>query len=429
MGAGGELTQAAGKALDDSARVGARVHAADRWLAARVQRMIEPAAVRLELWDSSSTYAGSREPIGDLLVGDRRTLLGLALNPDLWFGESYMMGRLEVRGSLEPVVEALTANSPRRPSWLQRLRMTFPRGNSLSHARHNVHHHYDLGNPFYQLWLDRELVYTCAYFEDPEMSLEDAQVAKLDLVCRKLHLRVGETVVEAGCGWGALAIHMARNYGVKVRAFNVSREQLAYARARAAREGLSDRVEFIDDDYRNVSGEFDAFVSVGMLEHVGPQHYHSLADVLRRCLKRDNGRGLLHFIGRDVPRPLNAWINRRIFPGAYPPTLAEVTRGILAPGGMSVIDVENLRLHYRETLAHWSNRFASAKDQVKGEPKGRHPCNHGDLGRCGQHALAARSNNVQTDPHAHHQRSAQHECVEEIERVCHGRSPSSRQPR
>ena len=365
MGAGGELTQAADKALDDSARVGARVHAADRWLAARVQRMIEPAAVRLELWDSSSTYAGSREPIGDLLVGDRRTLLGLALNPDLWFGESYMMGRLEVRGSLEPVVEALTANSPLRPSWPQRLRMTFSRGNSLSHARHNVHHHYDLGNPFYQLWLDRELVYTCAYFEDPEMSLEDAQVAKLELVCRKLRLRPGETVIEAGCGWGALAIHMARNYGVSVKAFNVSREQLAYARARAAREGLSDRVEFIDDDYRNVSGEFDAFVSIGMLEHVGPQHYHSLADVLRRCLKRDNGRGLLHFIGRDVPRPLNAWINRRIFPGAYPPTLAEVTRGILAPGGMSVIDVENLRLHYRETLAHWSNRFASAKDQVR----------------------------------------------------------------
>ncbi|HYJ96375.1 MAG TPA: class I SAM-dependent methyltransferase, partial [Vicinamibacterales bacterium] len=265
MGGGGELTQAAGKALDDSARVGTRVHAADRWLAARVQRMIEPAAVRLELWDSSSTYAGSREPIGDLLVGDRRTLLGLALNPDLWFGESYMMGRLEVRGSLEPVVEALTANSPLRPSWLQRLRMTLSRGNSLSHARHNVHHHYDLGNPFYQLWLDRELVYTCAYFADPEMSLEDAQVAKLDLVCRKLRLRPGETVVEAGCGWGALAIHMARNYGVSVKAFNVSREQLAYARARAAREGLSDRVEFIDDDYRNVSGEFDAFVLVGML--------------------------------------------------------------------------------------------------------------------------------------------------------------------
>ncbi len=243
--------------------------------------------------------------------------------------------------------------------------MAFAPKNSLWHARHNVHHHYDLGNPFYQLWLDRELVYTCAYFAEPEMSLEEAQVAKVDLVCRKLRLRPGETVVEAGCGWGALAIHMARHYGVTVKAFNLSREQLTYARARASREGLGDRVEFIDDDYRNVSGTFDVFVSVGMLEHVGLHHYQSLAGVLRRSLRRDGGRGLLHFIGRDAPRPLNAWISRRIFPGAYPPTLAEVTADILTPGGMSVIDVENLRLHYRETLAHWSARFASAKEQVR----------------------------------------------------------------
>ena len=327
--------------------------------------MIEPAAVRLELWDGSSGYTGTRAPIGDLVVADRRTLWGLAVNPDLCFGESYMAGRLEVRGALEPVVEALTANVPVRNSRLQRLKTSFARGNSLGAARHNVHHHYDLGNPFYQLWLDRELVYTCAYFADPDMSLEDAQVAKLDLVCRKLRLRPGESVVEAGCGWGALAMHMARNYGVRVKAFNVSREQLTYARERASRDGLSTRVEFIDDDYRNVSGEFDAFVSVGMLEHVGVHHYQSLAEVLRRCLKRTGGRGLLHFIGRDIPRPLNAWISRRIFPGAYPPTLAEVTRQVLAPGGMSVIDVENLRLHYRETLAHWSARFAAAREQVR----------------------------------------------------------------
>jgi cyclopropane-fatty-acyl-phospholipid synthase len=299
--------------------------------------MIEPAGVRLELWDGSSSYAGTREPIGELLIGDRRTLVGLAFNPDVWFGESYMTGGLGVRGPLEPVIEALTANAPTNASWLQRLKIALPRRNSLRHARHNVHQHYDLGNPFYQLWLDRELVYTCAYFETPEMSLEDAQRAKHDLVCRKLRLRPGETVVEAGCGWGALAVHMARHYGVQVKAFNVSREQLSYARERASREGLTDRIEFIDDDYRNVAGEFDAFVSVGMLEHVGLPHYHSFAEVLSHCLKRNGGRGLLHFIGRDMPRPLNAWISRRIFPGAYPPTLAEVTKCILAPAGMSVI--------------------------------------------------------------------------------------------
>jgi cyclopropane-fatty-acyl-phospholipid synthase len=158
---------------------------------------------------------------------------------------------------------------------------------------------------------------------------------------------------------------MARHYGARVKAFNLSREQLAFARARASREGLTDRVEFIDDDYRNVSGRYDVFVSVGMLEHVGIRHFSSLASVLERTLRLDGGRGLLHFIGRDTPRPLNAWIRRRIFPGGYPPTLAEVTTRVLAPAGMSVVDVENLRLHYERTLAHWSGRFASVKEQTR----------------------------------------------------------------
>jgi cyclopropane-fatty-acyl-phospholipid synthase len=228
-----------------------------------------------------------------------------------------------------------------------------------------VHHHYDLGNDFYALWLDAQLVYTCGYFPDPDMSLDAAQEAKLDLVCRKLRLRPGEKVVEAGCGWGALALHMARQYGARVRAFNVSKEQLAYARARAIREGLAGRVEFVDDDYRNVSGPCDAFVSVGMLEHVGLRHLKSLATVLRRTVKRDGGRGLLHFIGRDVPRPLNSWMRRRIFPGGYPPTLAEVTTRVLGPAAMSVLDVENLRLHYARTLAVWGERFADAADEVR----------------------------------------------------------------
>jgi len=346
-----------------SSRSDHHVGAIDRWLASRVQRTIDAAAVRLELWDGSSAYTNPSPPIGDLIVLDRRTLLGLILHPDLWFGEAYSAGRLEIRGTVEPVLEALCRSARANPSWWDRLTAATTR-NTLPNSRRNVHYHYDLGNDFYASWLDKDLVYTCAYFADPDMSLEDAQRAKLDLICRKLRLQPGETVVEAGCGWGALALYMARHYGVKVKAFNVSQEQLAYARARAVREGLSSQVQFVDDDYRNVIGKFDAFVSVGMLEHVGLRHFSSLADVLRRSLRRD-GRGLLHFIGRDAPRPLNAWIRRRIFPGAYPPALAEVTTRILAPAGMSVIDVENLRLHYARTLAHWASRFATASDRVR----------------------------------------------------------------
>jgi len=248
-------------------------------------------------------------------------------------------------------------------SWRDRLTLTLP--NTLTASRRNVHSHYDLGNDFYQLWLDRHLVYTCAYYANEGMSLDEAQIAKLDLVCRKLRLRPGERVLETGCGWGALALHMARHYGVHVRAFNISPEQLAFARERAAREGLADRVEFIDDDYRNVTGQYDVFASVGMLEHVGLNHLTSVADVLRRTIRPNGGRGLLHFIGRDVPCPLNAWIRRRIFPGAYTPTIAEVATHTLTPAGMSIIDIENLRLHYARTLAHWSERFALVRDRVR----------------------------------------------------------------
>jgi cyclopropane-fatty-acyl-phospholipid synthase len=335
----------------------------DQWLAGRLQRALEPEGVRLELWDGTSAYACQRPAVGSLIVRDRGTLIGLALHPDLVFGEAYTADRLRIAGPLEPVLEAVS-RAALQPSWRERLLLYLDVSNTMGRARRNIHHHYDLGNDFYKLWLDEQLVYTCAYFEEPDTSLEDAQRAKLDLVCRKLRLRAGELVVEAGCGWGALALHMARHYGVRVRAFNISKEQISFARERAAREGLGHLVEFIDDDYRNVSGRFDAFVSVGMLEHVGLKNFTALADVLRRSVRHDGGRGFLHFIGRDARRPLNAWIRRRIFPGAYPPTLAEVTELVLSRAGMSVLDVENLRLHYARTLAHWSRRFAACADHV-----------------------------------------------------------------
>lgn len=338
----------------------------DRWAAARLQQAIRAAGVRIELWDGSSPL-GDRPAIGDLVIRDRRALIGLIVNPELYFGEAYMAKRLDVRGGVERVVEALSRLQAPATTWYLRLASRLAWPNSLTGARRNVHLHYDLGNDFYAAWLDSQMVYTCAYFPSPTVALEQAQSAKLDLICRKLQLRRGDVVVEAGCGWGALAIHMARHYGVRVKAFNISREQIVYARERADREGLGGSIDFIEDDYRNVSGTCDAFVSVGMLEHVGVRHFRSLADVLRRVVRRDGGRGLLHFIGRDAPRPLNPWIRRRIFPGAYPPTLAEVASRVLEPAGMSVVDVENLRLHYAKTLSCWSERFAAARNDIRSQ--------------------------------------------------------------
>jgi cyclopropane-fatty-acyl-phospholipid synthase len=195
------------------------------------------------------------------------------------------------------------------------------------------------------------------------LSLEEAQAAKIDHVCRKLELKPGQTVVEAGCGWGALARHMAKHYGVTVKAYNISHQQLTYARARAQQEGLSDRVEYIEDDYRNIRGQYDAFVSVGMLEHVGLPNYPVLGAVALNVL-RENGRGLIHSIGRNRPGTMSAWIERRIFPGAHPPCLSEMMQ-IFEPHNFSVLDVENLRLHYARTLAHWLERFEANADKVE----------------------------------------------------------------
>jgi cyclopropane-fatty-acyl-phospholipid synthase len=335
--------------------------ALDRWALARVQASVPGARFRFVLWDGFEIPPpAGPPPVATIVFRNRRALFSWIWDPELNFGETYMFGAVDIRGDLEKTLEEVYRVWPdvRRRSW------GLGQGaNSMEAAKENVHHHYDLGNDFYQLWLDRQMLYTCAFFPTPLCSLEDAQIAKMDRVCWKLRLKPGERVVEAGCGWGSLALFMAKQYGVSVRAFNVSTEQIAYARKRAATEGLTDRVQFVEDDYRNVSGTYDAFISVGMLEHVGLSEYETLGRVMDRSLT-DRGRGLLHFIGRNQPTPLNRWIRKRIFPGAYAPTLGEVFDRVLEPQDLSVLDVENLRLHYAKTLEHWSARFEAGAGKI-----------------------------------------------------------------
>lgn len=326
------------------------------------------APLRVILWDGREFVTSPEPPLATVRVRDRQTFLRLLLNPDLGFGDGYSEGRIEVDGDLLSFLE--TMYRLERPSradrtwrrWLAGL-LTRPRRNSLEASRDNIYHHYDIGNDFYRLWLDEQLVYTCAYFPTPDLTLEEAQIAKMDHVCRKLQLRPGDTVVEAGCGWGALALHMARHYGVSVKAFNISHAQIAYAQERARALGLEGRVQFIEDDYRNITGQYDVFVSVGMLEHVGLDHYRAFGGVIHRCLKPD-GRGLVHFIGRNRPSRTNPWLEKRIFPGAYMPCLREAMR-VFEPWQFSVLDVENLRLHYARTLEHWLRRFERSSDVVE----------------------------------------------------------------
>jgi cyclopropane-fatty-acyl-phospholipid synthase len=340
--------------------VPARSTRLDRWALGRVQKVVAGVPLRFVLWDGFELAPPPGSEIARIVFKNRRALYSWIWDPELNFGETYMFGAVEIHGDLVALLEAVYKAWPATGS-----RSWRPGSNDLSAARYNVHHHYDLGNDFYRLWLDREMAYTCAFFTEPDVTLEHAQVAKMERVCRKLQLRPGERVVEAGCGWGAQALLMARQYGVSVRAFNVSGEQIRYARERARREGLSARVEFIEDDYRNISGTYDVFVSIGMLEHVGLRDYETFGRVIDGSLTPE-GRGLLHFIGRSRPHPLNAWIRKRIFPGGYPPTLREVFEQVLEPHALAVLDVENLRPHYAKTLDHWYRRFDDSTDRITG---------------------------------------------------------------
>ena len=346
--------------------LGNLVLGAERRLLARMMESLGNPPLRVVLWDGQEIPSDADTRVAQVLVRDRGALLKLIADPQLQFGELYTAERIDVQGNLADLLEAVYRAMPRAGKGKIGQKLLAPlvdaQRDTFAGARRNISHHYDIGNDFYKLWLDKELVYTCAYFPSPTVGLEEAQLTKLDYVCRKLRLKPGERVVEAGCGWGALALHMAKRYGVTAKAYNISKEQISFARQRAVAEGLEGQVEFIEDDYRNIRGEFDAFVSVGMLEHVGTDNYQELGAVMDRCLK-DKGRGLIHSIGRDYPASMDAWIERHIFPGACPPSLSQMMQ-IFEPCNFSVVDVENLRLHYAKTLEHWLQRYEATAEQV-----------------------------------------------------------------
>lgn len=339
----------------------------DHWLLQKIHHCVGRPPIRLMLENGVEFSPAHILPVAKIVMRDRRTLLDLMLEPEVGFGEAYRDGRVTVEGDLIAALEAVyrSMSDLECQNWYSRIVsccMGYVQRNSLRGARDNIHRHYDLNTDFFRLWLDPLLVYSCAYFPSASMSLDEAQVAKMDYICRKLNLQHGERVVDVGSGWGALALHMAKHYGVTVRGFSISYEQVRWARRRAQEMDLTHRVEFIEDDYRNLSGKCDALVSVGMLEHVGPEHYREMGRVIHRSLDHA-GRGLLQFIGRNRPRPFGNWTRKRIFPGAYAPTLRQVM-DIFEPWEFSILDVENLRPHYARTLEHWLERFEDSANEV-----------------------------------------------------------------
>lgn len=318
------------------------------------------------------TFGDGTEPKVAIRFADDAAQLALCLQPELKLGELFTDGRLIVEhGTIFDLLQLLLQDTHGELDELplHRLRkirtwMKLRSENDALRSKRNVAHHYDLDGRLYSLFLDSDKQYSCAYFDHPDATLEEAQMAKKRHITAKLLLDPGQSVLDIGSGWGGLGLYMAQAGGAgSVKGVTLSEEQLDIARKRAAAAGIPERVRFELEDYRSTQGTFDRIVSVGMFEHVGVPSYDTYFATCQRLLKND-GVMLLHTIGRTgQPYPTNPWIARYIFPGGHLPTLSEITPAI-ERAGLIVTDVEILRLHYAFTLEKWRERFMAHREEV-----------------------------------------------------------------
>ena len=332
---------------------------------------------RLELIDAAGrhhVFAGSAGPSVTARLHDRALHRKLIVNPRLHVPEAYMNGALTIEegGGIYELLELLARNDElmwadnklwRFIGRVRRATRRLHQYNPVPRSRANVAHHYDLSDHFYEMFLDRDWQYSCAYFLGPEEDIDTAQLNKRRHIASKLLIRPGMRVLDIGCGWGGLALYLASECGADVTGLTLSTEQLKVAQRRAAQAGLSDRVRFHLRDYREERGEYDRIVSVGMFEHVGVVQYPAFFDQVNALLKPD-GVALLHSIGRsDGPAATNPWMRKYIFPGGYSPAISEVVPRI-EDARLWITDIEVLRLHYAKTLSAWRRRFLAHRDEV-----------------------------------------------------------------
>jgi cyclopropane-fatty-acyl-phospholipid synthase len=304
---------------------------------------------------------------------DSRTAFAIARNPELGAGEAYMDGRLSLENGADifQLLELLTRNlrwsadNPVRKILDQQKRWTswITEFNAARASKRNVAHHYDLSDRLYDLFLDTDRQYSCAYFRTPVNTLEQAQSDKKAHIGQKLLLKPGMRVLDIGCGWGGMALYLSKQYDVDVLGITLSEEQLAVARRRAVDAGVADRVKFELVDYRAVQGQFDRIVSVGMFEHVGRPNYNAYFATVCKLLEPD-GVALIHTIGRaDGPGATDPWTGKYIFPGGYAPGLSEIMPHV-EKNYLYTTDIEIWRLHYAETLRVWYQRTFEAKAEI-----------------------------------------------------------------
>lgn len=332
-------------------------------LALLLRHIVKSGTLQIKLPDGSLLSCGDgAEPRAEIAILDADALARLLREPELALGELYMDGKLTVAGdNIDALLALLMRNRAETVLGVKTVRRA---PNTEARARANAAHHYDLSNDFFELFLDRNMQYSCAYFEHGDETLDEAQERKLDHIARKLRLDAGDRVLDIGSGWGGLAMFLAEKYGARVKGITLSENQLASAKERAAAGGLSDRTEFAFEDYRRVGGAFDRIVSVGMFEHVGRARYDAFFKAVAALLVED-GVALIHTIGRtDTPKPTSPWTERYIFPGGYIPSLSDMAPAI-ERSGLCVTDIEVWRLHYAKTLRAWRERFEAAADRVR----------------------------------------------------------------
>ncbi len=315
---------------------------------------------------------GTGSPV-HLLIKTTEAARKLVFDADLFLGECYMDDSIDVKDcTIYDVLALLMANveankmpAPARLMYgLRRFKKRIDQYNPVGKAKENVAHHYDLSGALYDLFLDRDRQYSCAYFEGPEASLEDAQLAKKRHLAAKLMIKPGMKVLDIGSGWGGLGLYLAETCGAEVTGVTLSEEQHKLSNERAEQRGIADRVKFHLKDYRHLDQRFDRIVSVGMFEHVGVGHFAEYFGKIRTLLA-DDGAAVVHSINRsDGPGATSAWVKKYIFPGGYIPALSEVVPQIEG-AGLYITDIEILRLHYAETLREWAHRFADHRDRAR----------------------------------------------------------------
>lgn len=340
---------------------------AAKQLIAKMGAAAPSACFAVRFWDDDEIRVGGGDPEVTLRILTQNALRRCLADNFLGFAESYMDSEIEIDGDAELLFKLghLIDFGTLPMSWKEKARLAATyllHRNTVERSGRNVRFHYNLGNDFFELFLDESFAYTCAYFRTPDDTLEQAQKQKFEHVCRKLMLKEGEHLADLGCGWGGLLIYAAENYGIRGVGVTLSEPQVELGNRRIAERGLQDRIRLELMDYRALEGSFDKLASIGMLEHVGEGYIGTFMSKVAKLLK-PGGVGIVHSIANDTPYPDDPWTMKHVFPGSHVPVLSHIIQE-MAAHRLSILDIENLRMHYPPTIKFWMERYEKNFDKV-----------------------------------------------------------------